>query len=139
MRIFQRARMAVAAGAAALMATGALTLGAAGSAAPAAAATAPRVNLGVLVVSDGNPWVDAIRQQLSSEGVPATVVNLGDSGRPTIDSSYLSSTLSDGTQVGKFQGVVLPNDAPQGLSSDERTALANYESQFSVRQVDAYT
>jgi hypothetical protein len=138
MRIFQRARMAVAAGAAALMATGALAVGA-GSAAPAAAATAPRVNLGVLVVSDGNPWVDAIRQQLTSEGVPSTVVNLGDSGRPAIDSSYLSSTLSDGTQVGKFQGVVLPNDAPQGLSADERTALANYESQFSVRQVDAYT
>jgi hypothetical protein len=128
--------MAVAAGAAALIATGALTVGAA-SAAPAA--TVPRVSLGVLVVSDGTPWVDAIRQQLSSEGVPTTVVNLGDSGRPAIDSSYLSSTESDGTPVGKFQGVVLPNDAPQGLSSDERTALANYESQFSVRQVDAYT
>ena len=136
MRILQRTRMAVAAVAAALITTGALTVGAASS---APAATAPRVNLGMLVVSDGTPWVQAIQQQLSSEGVPVTVVNLGDSGRPTIDSSYLSGTLSDGTPVGKFQGVVLPNDAPQGLSADERTALASYESQFSVRQVDAYT
>jgi hypothetical protein len=139
-----RLRSTIAMGVAALLATGALALGAASGAsaartAPAAsAAAAPRVNLGVLVVTDGNPWVEAIRQQLVSEGVPTTVVNLNDSGRPIITSSYLSGTLAGGTPVGNFQGIVLPNDAPSGLSAAEETALANYESAFSVRQVDAY-
>lgn len=130
-----RVRTAIAGATAALMATGALAL----TTAPAApAATTPRIDLGVLVVSDGSPWIEAIRQQLSSEGVPTTVVNLNDSGRPAITSSYLSGTLSDGTPEGHFQGVVLPNDAPSGLSADEMNALASYESAFSVRQVDAY-
>jgi hypothetical protein len=133
-----RLRSAIAAAVATLMATGALALGAAQAAPPAAAATAPRVNLGVLVVTDGNPWTEAIRQQLNSDGVPTTVINLNDSGRPTITSSYLSGTLANGTPVGNFQGVVLPNDAPSGLSSAEESALASYETAFSVRQVDAY-
>ncbi len=96
------------------------------------------MDLGVLVVTDGNAWTEAIRQQLSSEGVPTNVVNLSDPGRPTITSSYLSGTLANGTPEGHFQGVVLPNDAAAGLSADEMTALANYETAFSVRQVDAY-
>ena len=104
----------------------------------AAATSAPRVDLNVLVVTDGTPWVQAIQQQLASEGVPTTVVNLADSSRPTITSSFLSGTLSNGTPVGYFQGVVLPNDAPSGLSSAELGALAGYETAFSVRQVDAY-
>jgi hypothetical protein len=133
-----RWRPAIAAAAATLMATGALALGAAHGAPPAAAATAPRVNLGVLVVTDGSPWIEAIRQQLNSEGVPTTVINLNDSGRPTITSSYLSGTLANGTPVGNFQGVALPNDAPSGLSAAELSALASYETAFSVRQVDAY-
>jgi hypothetical protein len=130
-----RLRAVIAGATAALMATGALAL----TTSPgASAATTPRIDLGVLVVTDGSPWVEAIRQQLSSEGVPTTVVNLNDSGRQTITSSYLSGTLADGTPEGHFQGVVLPNDVPSGLSADEMTALANYESAFSVRQVDAY-
>jgi hypothetical protein len=104
----------------------------------AAATSAPRVDLNVLVVTDGTPWVEAIQQQLASEGVPTTVVNLADSSRPTITSSFLSGTLSDGAAVGYFQGVVLPNDAPSGLSSAELGALAGYETAFSIRQVDAY-
>jgi hypothetical protein len=104
----------------------------------AAATSAPRVDLNVLVVTDGTPWVGAIQQRLASEGVPTRVVNLADSSRPTITSSFLSGTLSNGTPVGYFQGVVLPNDAPSGLSSAEPGALAGYEAAFSVRQVDAY-
>ncbi len=65
-----RLRSLIAGAAAALVATGLISLGAAQAAPGAAAATAPRVDLGVLVVTDGNPWVEAIRQQLSSEGVP---------------------------------------------------------------------
>src|SRR6476620_4526852 len=41
---------------------------------PAAAATLSRVDLKVLVVTDGTPWVEAIRQELVTEGVAATVV-----------------------------------------------------------------
>jgi hypothetical protein len=109
-------------------------------AAPAAAATAPRVDLGVLVVSDGSPWVDGIQQQLSSEGVPTKVVDLNSASRPAITSSFLAGTVSGTTTPeARYQGVVLPNDTPAGLSVDELSALASYETTYSVRQVDAYT
>jgi hypothetical protein len=104
----------------------------------AAVVSAPRVDLNVLIVTDGTPWVQAIQQQLASEGVPTTVVDLTSSSRPTITSSFLSGTLANGTPVGHFQGVVLPNDAPSQLSAAELSALASYETAFSVRQVDAY-
>ena len=133
-----RTRAVIVIAAAALMAIGLLALGGSPGVPKASAAAAPRVNLGVLVVTDGNPWTDAIRQQLDSEGVPVTTVNLGDSGRPAITSDYLSGKLGDGTPVGKFQGVVLPNDSPAGLTASEKNAVADYESAFSVRQVDAY-
>ena len=133
-----RLRSLIAGAAAALMATGLISLGAVQAAPSAAAATAPRVDLGVLVITDGNPWVEAIRQQLTSEGVPVKVVDLSNSGRPAIDSSFLSGTLANGTPEGHFQGVVLSNDAPAGLSAAELNALASYETAFSVRQVDAY-
>jgi hypothetical protein len=104
----------------------------------AAAAGSPRIDLNVLVVTDGTPWVQAIHQQLSSEGVPTTVVDLSSSARPVITSAFLSDKLADGTPHAKFQGVVLPGDAPSGLSAAEQSALATFEQSFNVRQVDAY-
>lgn len=101
-------------------------------------AATPRVDLTVLVVTDGTPWVQAISQQLSSEGVPTTVVDLTSSTRPTITSAFLSDQLADGTPHAKFQGVVVPNDATGGLSSNERAALSTYEQSFAIRQIDAY-
>jgi hypothetical protein len=97
------------------------------------------VNLNVLVVTDGTPPVEAIRQQLTSEGVPATVVRLRDSSRPAITGAFLSRTLPDGTRGGNFDGIVLPGAVTSGLSGPEMTALATYESTFGVRQVDAYS
>ena len=47
---------------------------------PAAAAEPPRIDLRVLVLTDGSPWVEGIRRQLDNEGVPTTVVNLADAG-----------------------------------------------------------
>ena len=109
------------------------------------AATAPPVgphggvNLNVLVVTDGTPAVEAIRQQLTTEGLPATVVNLHDSSRPRITRAYLARTLAGGTKGGNFDGVVLPNADPPGLSGTEQADLAWYEQKFGIRQVDAYT
>lgn len=104
----------------------------------AAAAGPPRVDLNVLVVTDGSPWVEGLRQQMASEGVATTVVDLNNSARPVITSGFLADTLSDGTPHAKFEGVVLPSDSPAGLSADERTALTNYETGYAVREVDSY-
>ena len=97
------------------------------------------VRLNVLVVTDGSPPVEAIRQQLTVEGVPVTVVSLHGPSRPAITGAFLSRTLPDGTKSGNFDGVVLPSAAPAGLSRAEQTALARYERRFAVRQVDAYS
>jgi hypothetical protein len=109
------------------------------------AATAPPVgphggvDLDVLVLTDGTPAVEAIRQQLTTEGLPSTVVNLHDAARPHITRAYLARTLPDGTKGGNFEGVVLPNADPPGLSGAEQADLAWYEQKFGIRQVDAYS
>jgi hypothetical protein len=97
------------------------------------------VELRVLVLSDGSSAVRAIIQQLTAEGVPATVVRVRDPARPAITRSFLSRPAPGGGRGGNYEGIVLPQAEPRGLSGPELTALARYERRFRVRQVDAYT
>ena len=97
------------------------------------------VDLNVLVVTDGTPPVEAIGQQLTTEGIPSTVINLHDSSRKVITRAFLARTLPGGGNGGNFEGIVLPSQAPAGLSAAEEDALAWYERTFHVRQVDAYS
>lgn len=121
---------------AALTAAGLLALGL--SAPPAAAAAEPRVDLRVLVVDNGDSAVRAIAAQLKSTGIPYTRVDLNDADRPAVTAAFLSDTVN-GTPRAKYQGVVLPNEAPFGAGSAEQTALENYERTYGIPQVDAYT
>ncbi|GAA2454214.1 hypothetical protein [Streptomyces macrosporus] len=98
----------------------------------------PRVDLRVLVVDDGGPAIDAVTAALDGAGTPYTTVDLSDDGRPTVDEDFLADTV-DGRPRAKYQGVVLPDDNPFGAGSPEMAALAAYEAEFGVRQVDAYT
>jgi hypothetical protein len=102
------------------------------------AATQNRIDLTVLVVDDGGPAVAAITAELASEGTPYTVVKLSDPNRPQITTAFLSDTVN-GSPRAKFQGVVMPNDNPFASGSTEMAALAAFEAQFGIRQVDAYT
>jgi hypothetical protein len=97
------------------------------------------VDLNVLVVTDGTGAVEAIRQQLTTEGLPSTVIDLRDSSRPPITRDFLARRLPDGSRGGNFDGIVLPSAAPQALSAAEEANLAWYEGKFGVRQVDAYS
>ncbi|MZF85293.1 hypothetical protein [Streptomyces sp. SID5643] len=111
----------------------------AGATAPgAAAAEAPRIDLKVLVVDNGDSPVRAVTAQLRSTGIPYTTVDLNDSGRPRITAAFLSDTVN-GRPRAKYQGVVLPNEAPFGADSAEQTALETYERTYGIPQVDAYT
>ncbi|MBR8641248.1 hypothetical protein KEF29_22875 [Streptomyces tuirus] len=122
--------------AAAVTAAGMITAGA--TAPGAAAAEEPRIDLKVLVVDNGDSPVRAVTAQLESTGVPYTTVDLNDSGRPRITESFLSDTVN-GRPRAKYQGVVLPNEAPFGAGSAEQTALETYERTYGIPQVDAYT
>ncbi|MFD4905129.1 type IV pilus biogenesis protein PilM [Kitasatospora purpeofusca] len=102
------------------------------------ATTTPRIDLTVLVISDGGPATAAIAAELKSQGTPYKLVDLNDAGRPVIDTAFLSDTLN-GQPRGKYQGIVLPNDNPFTAGSAEMAAIAAYEAAFGVRQVDAYT
>ncbi|MDJ0461401.1 hypothetical protein [Streptomyces sp. H27-C3] len=104
----------------------------------AGAAPAPRIDLRVLVVNDGGASVGAIAAELKATGVPYTVVDLHEPGRPVINEAFLGDTLN-GTPRAKYQGVVLPNADPFGAGSAEGAALTAYERTFGIRQVDAYT
>ncbi|GAX54962.1 hypothetical protein [Streptomyces olivochromogenes] len=100
--------------------------------------TAPRIDLRVLVVSDGGPSTDAIAAELDAAGTPYTEVDLQQSGRSVIDAGFLADTV-DGRPRAKFQAVVLPNDNPFPAGSAEMAALAAYEQTYAIPQVDAYT
>ncbi|MFE2647156.1 hypothetical protein ACFXDO_32040 [Streptomyces nigra] len=104
----------------------------------ASAAGEPRVDLKVLVVDDGGSAVQAITAQLKSTGIPYTTVDLNDTNRPAVTAAFLSDTVG-GTPRAKYQGVVLPHEAPFGAGSAEQTALENFERTFGIPQVDAYT
>lgn len=101
-------------------------------------ATAPRIDLRVLVVSDGGPATDAIAAELDTAGTPYTKVDLTRADRPTIDAGFLADTV-DGRPRARFQAVVLPNDNPFAAGSAEMSALAAYEQTYAIPQVDAYT
>ncbi|GGL62317.1 hypothetical protein GCM10010129_02370 [Streptomyces fumigatiscleroticus] len=98
----------------------------------------PRVDLRVLVVSDGGPATAAIAAELDSAGAPYTEVDLGQADRPVIDAGFLADTV-DGRPRAKFQAVVMPNDNPFAANSAEMAALAAYEQTYAIPQVDAYT
>ncbi|MFP3986633.1 hypothetical protein U9R90_03835 [Streptomyces sp. E11-3] len=98
----------------------------------------PRVDLRVLLVDDEGPATSAIADELRRAGTPYTNIDLSDPGRPVIDGDFLADTV-DGRPRAKYQAVVLPNDNPFGAGSTELAALASYEKEFAVPQVDAYT
>ncbi|MBD0709643.1 MULTISPECIES: hypothetical protein [unclassified Streptomyces] len=122
-----------------LLATGALLAGLVLPATTARADDTPaRVDLRVLVVTDGGPATQAIAAELETAGTPYTEIDLNRADRPVINAAYLSDTVG-GRARAKFQAVVLPNDNPFPANSAEMTALAAYEQTYGIPQVDAYT
>ncbi|MFI1466486.1 hypothetical protein [Streptomyces wuyuanensis] len=103
-----------------------------------AAEPAARIDLRVLVVTDGGPATAAIAAELDSAGTPYTVVDLADAGRPVIDAAFLADEV-DGRPRARYQSVVLPNDNPFPAGSPEMAALTAYERTHAIPQVDAYT
>ncbi|GGT51297.1 hypothetical protein GCM10010271_64280 [Streptomyces kurssanovii] len=101
-------------------------------------APAPRIDLRVLIVSDGGPSTDAIAAELEAAGTPYTDIDLARADRPVIDADYLADTV-DGRERARFQAVVLPNDNPFPANSPEMAALVAYERAYDIPQVDAYT
>jgi hypothetical protein len=85
---------------------------------PAGAADPPRIDLRVLVVTDGSAQVDALAAQLDREGVPYDSIDVRAAGRPPLT----AASLTAGAGHGRYQGVVVPNDSP--LPAAEAGALA---------------
>jgi hypothetical protein len=108
-----------------------------GLAVPAQAYAAnTRIDLKLLVVTDGRANVEAVTAQLDREGVPYDLVDTRVTNRPTITTAYLSDTVS-GQPRAKYQAVVLPHE--NALPAAELTALATFEQRFGVRHLNAYT
>ncbi len=99
--------------------------------------TGDRIDLKVLVLTDGSSPVEAIRTELATEGVPYTAIDLTNPGRQQLTAAYLAGTAG-GTPEAHFEAVVLPNNAPAQLSAAETVALNAYETTYGVRQIDAY-
>jgi len=135
-----RARRLAALTAAALAAAVAVPFQAALAQAAASAIAFPtgdRIDLRVLVVTDGSSPVEAIRSELATEGVPYTAIDLNNPGRQQLTAAFLAGSAG-GVPEAHFEAVVLPNNAPAQLSAAETGALASYETTYKVRQVDGY-
>ncbi|WP_428951656.1 hypothetical protein [Streptomyces sp. cg35] len=129
-----RSARAAALGAGALL----LALATPGGPVSAAADEQPRVDLRILVVTDGGPATAALSAELASQGTPFTTVDLRRPDRPVIDAAFLADTV-DGRPRARYQAVVLPDDNPFGTGSAEAAALADFERTYAIPQVDAYT
>lgn len=126
--------------AATLCAVAAVPLQATASHAATAAGTFPtgnRIDLRVLVLTDGSSPVEAIRTELGTEGVPYTAIDLTNPSRQQLTAAYLAGTAG-GVPEAHFEAVILPNNAPTQLSAAETTALDAYEAAYGVRQIDGY-
>ena len=105
-----------------------------GLAATSAHAAGVRVDLRVLVLTDGLSEVEAIAAALERTGVPTRVVDLRDPGRPVIDGAFLAD---DSASRDRFQGVVLPDHTAADLTEAEREALWSFERRYGIRQLNA--
>jgi hypothetical protein len=101
-----------------------------------ASAAVPRIDLRVLVVTNGAPEVEALSHVLARSGVPTTVIELQDPARPLITSGFLADTVG-GVERAKYQGVVLPDEQPAGLAPEELEQLHEFERHFGIRQINA--
>ena len=110
-----------------------------GGIAPATAATGSvTYDVRVLVIDDGSPMVAAITDRLTAEGQPFDRIDLTSPDRPVITAATLATEHRRGIDA-RYSGLVTPNEAPSGLSEDERAVLAAYAATFKVREVSAYT
>ncbi|GAA1868012.1 hypothetical protein GCM10009836_55590 [Pseudonocardia ailaonensis] len=103
----------------------------------AAPAGGPRIDLQVLVVTDGTREPEAFLDWLDRTGVPVQVLDLQDPARPRVDRGFLADEVG-GRPRARFQGVVLPGPAPDELDPAELTALHEYERRFAIRQISAH-
>lgn len=97
-------------------------------------ASGARVDLQVLVLTDGTPWVQAVAAELAGTGIPATVVDLTAPDRPTLDQDFLRA----GAGRARFQSVVVPEQNPARLRPEENAALVDFEREFRIRRVNAF-
>jgi len=132
----------------ALLALVAIPLVSGGSAASiaSAATTSQQIGLKVLLITDSTAATTASgiayadwASTLDREGVPFTTMVTNDASVGSVPLPTLSSTLSDGTQVANYEGVVVATSGTLGLSTAQYTTLQTFEHQFSVREVAAYT
>ena len=107
------------------------------AASPAQAfATNARVDLKVLVFTDGSAGIGVVTAELDREGARYDSIDLRNPNRPALTASTLSDTVN-GSPRAKYDGVVLPNE--NALPAPELAVLAAFEGTFGVRQIDAYT
>ncbi|MEV0895366.1 hypothetical protein [Actinoplanes sp. NPDC049802] len=93
----------------------------------------PRLDLVVLLVTDGGPNTTAIEAHLRTDGIPYRTVDLRRADRPAITAAFLAD--ADGPN---FQAVVLPAADALAAGSPESAALRDYERRYAIRQVDAF-
>lgn len=94
-----------------------------------------RIDLRVLVVTDGQHETEAFRHALQSVGVPTQIIDLRDPARPRIDARFLADDVAAPPRA-RFQSVVLPNPQP-GLDAEELARLREFEQRFGIRRLHA--
>ncbi len=139
------AALAAGAGLFAIIAATGMFGGADGAVASAAASPAQQIGMRILLITDSTSsssasgiaygdWVNTLKR----EGVPYDTMVTNDASVGSVPLPALSTSLSDGTPVAKYEGVVVATSGTVGMSTAQWTTLQTFEQQFSVRQVTAY-
>lgn len=102
---------------------------------PAAPAGNSDVALRVLVLDDGGSWAEALRNQLKTEGVPFTRVDLTAGPGHNVTSTLLASQDAGGAH-GHFSAIIAPRAGSALLTATEQQLLSTYQSTFNVRLIE---
>lgn len=102
---------------------------------PAAPAGPSGVTLHVLVLADGTPWSRALQDQLETEGIPFTVVDLQAAGRAPLTASFLGEADTDRAR-GHFSALIAPYAGSSLLGEAEQHLIQDYQTSFGVRLVE---
>jgi hypothetical protein len=95
--------------------------------------TPPRIDLKVLVFSDGEVGTKMAIEGLKRNLVPFKEIDMTEEGRTAIK----ASDLADGELHAKYQAVVVPSEYSEKFKTGELATIRDFEKTFNIRQLNA--
>src|SRR5690606_26815978 len=93
------------------------------------------VELRVLVLDDGTPFVGALAERLAAEGVEVDRVDVGPGRTGSITREMLAD---DASTSARYMGIVSPSARRGGITLEEHQILDDFAADYGIREIAAY-